>query len=169
MGETNTKPVDSLLSAFLKGRASGIFVIAIGIAGYILAYCLLPDLADSNIRKPYEPFFIAAGALTAGLFVTLAVASREATSDVLLGIVTVCFVGTAALGAVVALLPTACSTVYSLAFVALVGGGLASLISTALIASVALLNARAEQREQTLQALQSLQTQVAQLSKTPPS
>jgi hypothetical protein len=169
MTEGGSIVVGSLLASFLKGRKSGIVVILIGLGGYILACCLLPDLADSNIRKQYEPFFVAGGALTAGLFVTLAVASREITSDVLLGIVTVCFVGTAALGAVLALLPAACSTVYSMAFVALVGGGLASLISTALIASVALLNARAEQRDQTLQALQSLQTQVEKLPKSPSS
>jgi hypothetical protein len=146
--------VNELLAAFLKERTSGIAIVVVGLLGYALAFCLLPDLGDSEVREAYEPFFVAAGALTAGLFITLAVASREATSDVLLGVITVGFVGTAALAAVIVLLPSACSLVYSVAFVVLVGGGLASLVSTALIATVSLLDARADRQADILEAIQ---------------
>jgi len=151
----------SLLATFLKHRAASYLVIGIGLAGYALALTHLPDLADSSTREDYEPFFTTAAAVVAGIFVALAVASKEVTSNVVLGVTTVFFLGSAALAAVLALLPDACSAVYSMSFVALTGGGLAGLFSTALIAAVALYGARAERHAKTLDALQALNEKFA--------
>ena len=151
----------SLLGSFLKRRGSGYVVIGIGAVGYVLALIFLPDLGDVATRHRYEPFFATAGVVAAGIFVALAVASREVTSDVVLGIATIFLVGTAALASVIALLPSVCSIVYSLAFLAVVGGGLGGLFSTALIASVGLFEARAEREAKTLEALQDLSEQIA--------
>jgi peptidoglycan/LPS O-acetylase OafA/YrhL len=151
----------SLLGSFLKRRGAGYLVIGIGLGGYGLALTFLPDLGDAETRHRYEPFFTTAGAVAAGIFVTLAVASREVTSNVVLGVTTVFLVGTAALAAVLALLPDAGSTIYSVAFVALVGGGLAGLVSTALIAAVGLFEARAERQARTLEDLQALTKKTA--------
>jgi len=148
--------VGALLGSFLKRRAAGYLVIGVGVAGYVLGIILLPDLGKATTRTGYDAFFMTAGAVAAGIFVALAVASREVTSNVLLGIVTVILVGTAALASVLALLPDADSAVYSVAFVALVGGGLAGLFSTALIAAVGLFAAREQRETRTLEDLHLL-------------
>jgi peptidoglycan/LPS O-acetylase OafA/YrhL len=151
----------SLLGSFLKRRGSGYLVIGVGLAGYLLALVFLPDLGDPATRHRYEPFFTTAGVVAAGIFVALAVASREVTSNVVLGIATIFLVGTAVLASVLALLPDVCSLVYSVAFLAVVGGGLGSLFSTALIAAVGLFEARAERQARTLEALRALSEKIA--------
>jgi peptidoglycan/LPS O-acetylase OafA/YrhL len=154
MTKGNTGSTASLLSAFLKRRGTGLLIIGIGVIGYLVAFCFLPDFSSTTTRNDYAPFFTAAGTVAAGIFVALAVASREVTSDVVLGISTVFFVGTAALASVLALVPGIYTFVYGCAFIAVIGGGVSGMISTGLIAAVGLLQARAEREAKTLDALQ---------------
>lgn len=120
---TRTESGKSLLVVFLEQGWSGLVLIVLGVVFCILGIVWLPDLSSPAQRDAYDSFFLAAGALTAVLFVTLAVSSRDTDPDLLLGSVTVIFVGAAALAAVILLLPDACSAVYSVAFVVLVSGG----------------------------------------------
>lgn len=156
MTETNAGSTAALLSAFLKRRGAGLLIIGIGVIGYVVAICFLPDFSSSTTRNDYVPFFTAAGTVAAGIFVALAVASREVTSDVVLGIATVFLIGTAALASVLALVPGIHTLVYELTFIAVIGGGVAGMISTGLIAAAGLLQARAERESRTLDALQLL-------------
>jgi hypothetical protein len=60
------------------------------------------------------------------------------------------------LASVLALVPGVYTVVYEFAFIAVIGGGVAGMISTGLIAAVGLLQARAEREAKTLDALQLL-------------
>jgi hypothetical protein len=154
--ETSQPSSGRLLVGFVQRRGAGYLVIVVGIGGCILGIVLLPDLGHEATRAGYKDFFTASSAVAIGIFVTLAVASRDVTSDILLGVVTVVLVGIAALASVLDLLPRASTTLYKVAFVALVGGGLAGLVSTALIAAVSLFTARADRYAALTQELKAL-------------
>lgn len=144
----------SLASQYLRRRRTAWLVLAIAVLGYLVALITLPNFGNCATRHEYESFFTTAAPVAAGIFVALAVASREVNSDVALGIITVLLVGTATLAAVLALLPHTSTLFYSVMFIVLVGGGLAGLMSTVLIAAAALSTARADRQEQTLGELQ---------------
>jgi hypothetical protein len=126
------------------------------VGGYFLGYFSRPDLVNATTRPQYTDFLIAAVTVVAAIFIAFAVAAREVTSNVQLGITTVLALATSTVGALLDLLPAAHEPLYSIGFVLLVGGGIAGLCSTSLIAGVGLITAREERRETMLEALRAL-------------
>jgi hypothetical protein len=136
------------LADFAKDKVSGFVVIAIGAVAFIGGVLLAPELVDNGPHNHYEPFFAAAAGLVTGIFVVLLLEARHITSSASLAVATVFFVGASATAAVTALLPDLSDTVYTVAFATVVGGGLAALTSTVMLAATALLEARETQAKQ---------------------
>jgi hypothetical protein len=124
----------TLLAGFLGRRASGLLIIFIAVLGGLIGFLAAPDLEDNAAHADYGPFFSSAAGLAAGIFIVLAVEARYVTSNIVLGLATVLFVGVAAVGAVVGLLPELSQGVYDAVFAAVTGGGSAALLSTAILA-----------------------------------
>jgi hypothetical protein len=145
-----------LVATFLKRRASAWIVTALTAVGYLVGFLLRPKLGDSTIRSSYANFFIISVTVVAAIFIAFAVASREVTSNVQLGVTTVLALATSTLGGLLDLLPAAHQPAYGIGFVLLIGGGIGGLCSTSLIAIAGLVTAREGRREAMLEALRTL-------------
>ena len=134
--------VESILKAFAKGRASAAIIVLIGLVAFGAGLLLAPDLVSDAAQKRYQPFFGAAAGLVTGILIALVLEARHITSSVSLAVVSVFFVAASATAAVVALLPDLSNTVHKVAFATVVGGGLAALTSTIVLAGATLIESR---------------------------
>jgi hypothetical protein len=146
-----------MLREFAKGRKSAVLVVIVGVVGVAIGIHFAPDLVGNAAHRRYEPFFGAAAGLITGIFIVLLLEARHITSSTSLAVTTVFFVGASATAAVAGLLPDLSDTPYTVAFAAVVGGGLAALTSTIVLAGAALIEAREIRAQELLEEMRALQ------------
>lgn len=139
-----------LARRFVERRFSGLAILLVGAGALVLCLIFSPDLGSFGQRKDYQPFFAASAGLVAAMFIALSVESDYVSSSPGFALSAVAGLGISAVAAVVGLLPRLGECVYTLAFAATVGGGVAGLLSVCIVAAGALTDSRRRRREENL-------------------